>query len=430
MESKYIRKRETDWKVTALCFLIVTFVCFLSFFSYTGYMLNTECLIIGFGILLLNIGDDRYFTVIPITMLCIGVLFLLFVSGRFGERGFNAPIVNAYKYVYLFICAVCAVFTKGLERQWKAAVVKVTIVVYVFTELISIYYAVFVNAEAIRYANQLGFRFAANFDQVFAAPFTMSCLVLMLRENKLSVLEKCFAIGGVIITGLFCFLSGITTSFLLTAISASVAFFLSTKGSKKKYVFILLAVIIVCAVVYIYKQQISDYLYRITEDLAPDFRRRIRYVTDELLGTEHYNEGYEHEGRERLVAYSLNSFKNNPIFGIGYWEYGFMTIGAHTEWVDMLGVFGLVGTALFGISVFILCRSIFIRSEDRTERISFFIALGIMFLLGFLDPFLSMPVLIMVFVVAPNISSVDKTLRREIPKRHYLYLKEGNELHA
>lgn len=430
LKSKYIRERTTDRNVTMLCFLIAVFVCVFSFFPLTGNLLNIECVIIGFGILFLNYRDEHYVPVIPVTLLCVGTLFLLAITGRFGERGFNAPIANAYKYAFLFICAVLSVFTLGLDEQRKALVVKAAIMVYVFTELISIYYAVFVNEEAIRYAHRLGFRFVAIFDQVFAAPLAMSCLVLMLRKGNLSWFDKWFAVGGVVITGLFSFLSGIMTCFLLTAIGASAAFVLSAKGSKKKYVFILLAVIIVCAVVYVYRQQISDAIYRITENLAPDFRRRIRYVTDEMLGTEHYNEGYEHEGRERLIEVSVNSFKRSPIFGVGYWEYGILTIGAHTEWIDMLGVFGLVGTALFGISAFILCRSIFLRIDNKTDRISFLISLGITFVLGFIDPCLMMPVMMMAFVVAPNISSVAESRKQSITRPHHLYIRERDELHA
>ena len=430
MKSKYIREDATDSNVTTLCFLIAVFVCGFSFFPYTGNLLNIECVIIGLGILFLHYGNEHYIPAIPVTLLSIGSLFLLFISGRFGERGFNAPIANAYKYAFLFICAVLSVFTKSLDGQRKALVVKAAIIVYVFTELVSIYYAVFVNEEAIRYAHRLGFRFVAIFDQVFAAPFVMSCLVLMLRQGKLSRFDKWFAIGGVVITGLFSFLSGIMTCFLLTVIGASAAFVLSTQGSKKKYVIILLVAIAVCIVVYVYRQQISDAVYQITENLAPDFRRRLRYVADEMLGTEHYNEGYEHEGRERLIAVSLNSFQRSPIFGVGYWEYGILTIGAHTEWVDMLGVFGLVGTALFGVSVYILCRGIYIRTDNKTDRISYLIALGISFVLGFIDPCLMMPVLMMVFVVAPNISSVQERSGQGFPEQHHLYLKERYESDA
>lgn len=69
---------------------------------------------------------------------------------------------------------------------------------------------------------------------------------------------------------------------------------------------------------------------------------RLNDIADFLLN---FTTGNAGTIQDRLIPTftSLETFVRNPVFGVNYSYYGSMTIGHHTQWIDNLARFGIVG---------------------------------------------------------------------------------------
>ena len=80
---------------------------------------------------------------------------------------------------------------------------------------------------------------------------------------------------------------------------------------------------------------------------------------------------------------------------------------------EQLGVFGIIGTATFAVLIAYISKKIVKSISNKTDIYAFYLALLLFVVLGFLNPCLSLPILCVVFVIAPNISALfepDNTL--------------------
>ena len=147
---------------------------------------------------------------------------------------------------------------------------------------------------------------------------------------------------------------------------------------------------------------------KLTANMNYVLQNRIRYVFQDILNVSS-GISYNHERREELASYSLNTFKEHPLLGVGYSGYGYGVIGCHQEWPDMLGVFGLLGSiVVWGVII----RMIVVTYKGLTSREEkdLFLVLAAMFgILGFLNPCLGSPLLFALFVIAPNVKCLFKS---------------------
>ena len=388
-----------------LTYLIVLVSLFLAFFSYTKASFGIECIFLTVAILMLNLKTKYLTELLPFMIICGITIIMYAFSGQTSVRGFNAPVNHMLKFVYLMFAVAISIGMRELSREVRARVIKWMLASVLISVLISIYSAVFIDRYAIRYSVDRGFSNIIDFGQYYGLCFIIAaCAFVFFRYRKMYSVWRVVLIS---IPILICVaLSLITTGVLLTALGIGLAFAVHKYDqSKTKIALWTVFIFALLAFSLLFRAQISDWIYKITEPLNWILRDRLRSVADTIFRTNH-GLIYSYDRRDELAGYSLSSFRAHPLFGIGYKEYGYGTIGCHQEWQDLLGVFGIVGTFLFAIAIIYLVRVTARSIDNKTDLHTFYIAVVLFFIFGFLNPCLNLPVLTAVFVVAPNISLI------------------------
>lgn len=383
---------------------IIASICmFVAFFSFYKSSIGIECLVVSVIIIALNIKRSNIINYFPYLLFCAVTIFLLLISGQFDVRGFNSPINHTMKFVYLLLTVALVIGIKELPKSNKRKVLKWTLVSIIISTITSLYYVFFVDKYAIRYQDMKGFDNVIDFSQFYGICL-ISCVLVFLVLNyrkqfslwiQLIVLVIMFVCIGVslYVTGVLLCLMGIALSYAIYKFDQS----------KSKAMIGVITLIGLLFVVFLFGNQISDWIYDVTEPLNWILKDRIRSVADTVFRTDH-NILYSYDRRDELAEYSLTTFRENMVFGIGYKTYGYGIIGCHQEWQDMLGVFGIVGTSIFALLMFHLFNYVKRNIDNIIDLHSFYIAMILFLILGFLNPCLNLPVLFAVFVIAPNIS--------------------------
>lgn len=391
-----------------ISFVISTLTVGLAFLSFIDSSFGTKALLVGILLALLNLRNRYLIQILPSMLFCFVVLFLLLVSGQISVRGFNAPINHAMKFVYMFCAFSVAIIMKDFSDKQKRIIILTGILSAVISSVISSYFALTKDVYAIRYASERGYNSVADFNQIYAITILLVVIAVSIlsqrRKKSLLLILSIICMGVCISASLF------STAILLVIMGIGIAwFFNSYRESPRRVILIVCFLFVMLLMIYIFNNQISDFIYNITERMNWVVRDRLRSVADSLLGTDH-GISYSYDRRDELAWYSLTSFLKHPLLGVGYVTYGYGVIGCHQEWQDLLGVFGIMGSCIVIIIFILMSRFIWKKSCDNIDRMSFLIALLLLFVLGFLNPCLSIPVLIVVFVIAPNVKVLSQKL--------------------
>ena len=386
-----------------LTYIIILTVIFITFCSFSRDSFGMECIILSIVLLILNLSIKSIMEFLPFILISMVTLLLLFFSGQASVRGFNAPINHALKFVNLMFTAAVSIGMRNLPKKYKLSILRVAILSITISVLNSLYNVIIVNKYALRYYAELEFTTVADFDQFYGICFVLCVLICALfLWNKGYKIRKFVPVC--IIMSLFVCLSLYVTGLLICMLGVSIAFAIYMYlRNKRRATVSAIVVMLALVIVLVFRNQISDFIYSITEPLNFILRDRLRSVADMVLRTDH-NLAYSYDRRNELAGYSLNAFYQHPLFGVGYESYGYGVIGCHQEWQDMLGVFGAIGTSIF-ISLMIWFIKFVIKNvNNKADIYVFSMAFILFFILGFLDPCLSLPVLFAVFIIAPNIS--------------------------
>ena len=386
-----------------LTYIIILTVMFVTFCSFCRGSFGMEYIILSIGLLMLNLSPKAIIELLPFILTSIVTLLLLFFSGQASVRGFNAPINHALKFVNLMFTAAVSIGMRNLPKKYKLFILRTVIFSIIISALNSLYYVIFVDKYAIRYYADRGFTTVVDFDQFYGICFVLCVLICALfLWNKGYKIRKFVPVC--IIMSLFVCLSLYVTGLLICMLGVSIAFAIYMYlRNKRRAAVSAIMVMLALVIVLVFKNQISDFIYSITEPLNYILRDRLRSVADMVLRTDH-NLAYSYDRRNELAGYSLNAFHQHPLFGVGYESYGYGVIGCHQEWQDMLGVFGTIGTSIFICLMIWFIKIVIKNVNNRADVYVFLMSFFLFFILGFLDPCLSLPVLFSVFIIAPNIS--------------------------
>lgn len=406
LQKLYLTCQERGW-FAALSAVIIFAVVILLTFSPLNMTLGMEFLMAAMVLIVLNLGANKeLWRTVPSLLLCVGAIGLLVLSGKLGQTGFNAPVGHALKFVDLLLVHVLAILVTACQPKLRQLVIRLFLGILAVCAAISLYYVIFEDAYAIRYYEDRGFLYVLDFNQLYAVSMLVPVVVCYWfstgKNWKQAVWYLLFLIPTVVCVALSLY----TTALLLMALGCGLAFLFSQFYRNRKRFWIIMgilgAILLICV---LFRQQVSDLLYWLTEDLNFLVQARIRAVIDILFGTEHEN-WYAPNRRDQLAGYSLSSFLANPAFGVGYAGYGYGVIGAHQEWQDMLGVFGLVGTHVFVLVMLNMTVQTFQNAKTLADKGCMLVALGLLVVLGFLNPCLNAVILAIVYVVAPNMSAL------------------------
>lgn len=391
---------------------LVTYVVLLFSSFWIFFCLNESSMvkegIILFGVLLLaNLRVRSIRDVVFPSLLVVFFMVTLLLSGRFFERGdYTMPYKFPIKFIHFLFAAMCASAIYNLSNRQKKLVVLTAFGTLLVSCAVSIYFATFVNPLAIRYRQLAGIAQTISFDQTFALMLIFPALVYFYVKYGRNMMHRRWYLAFAAIV-LVCILeSALTTVILLTTGGVALCFLMTSfeRGDKKA---IVIAILLFFALVLflMFRQQLGELAFSLTKNLNTTVQGRMRRVIDIVFGTEHQN-AYTMDDRLELANYSLNTFRAHPLFGVGVAGIRFGVIGYHQEWPDVLGVCGIVGTAVVAAVFMDTFRRLRRRTFDRVDRGAFFLSGALFFILGWLDPCIQLPELYTLMVIVPNMSAL------------------------
>lgn len=167
-------------------------------------------------------------------------------------------------------------------------------------------------------------------------------------------------------------------------------------GSNKKVLLVAYIMCIFGMVLYL-----SGAFYYIGSTIVSFTQSSGSVLSDKLSQIGHFLMGgqsiqYLTDGRFSRSSLSMSTFLHNPLTGIG-WVTGFNTnyelglIGQHSEWIDSLGRFGVIGAGLYFTFLF---KSI---QETYQYKKKLYSTIIVFVILGFFDPIRNFTVMFTIF---------------------------------
>ena len=397
-----LEKRITMPRIISVAVILVTIRIYISNDTLGAPLFAAALLLMLFGW-----NGGKMAKAIPVLLLFLVIAFMLAASGQMSGRGFNSPFRHALKFLNLFFAFTCYLYLKdSAEEFMKKLFVIGTIFAVTVSSLRSVYIILTTNDYAVRYASRYGEEAAgaANFHQVYAVPFFIVIVFFLLIYAGTKTWKSSLVLALILLANLyFIYRSLFTTALILTGLGILLLLYVKLFMRHRAFALALLLLFIVAfaLVVFVFPEAVMETAKSATANMNYVLRSRLLYVLETILQVPSGIE-YTYNRRMQLANYSLDTFRAHPFFGVGYAGYGYGVIGCHQEWADMLGVFGAIGSLIvFGI-LFWMFAQVFKGLESRVEKELYITAVILFIILGFLNPCMSAPVMMMVFVVVPN----------------------------
>lgn len=227
----------------------------------------------------------------------------------------------------------------------------------------------------------------------FALPYSMAILCPFLLHGSrqmASVLERYF-VYVVIAVGSYLVFRALFTTALLLMIIGYVIVILGRVSSKKRirvFVFGGLLLILFIQVLPLMTQYFLDQDFNVVG-------RRLQEISNMMNGNTGNDDG-DLQSRINLSLRSIETFFNNPIWGIGpsvkydYFEMEKSGVGSHAQWFDIFAIYGL-----FAILIVTYLRKVSKSISQNNITLKLFV------ILGFLNPIFIFTIVFVVYYIVP-----------------------------
>ena len=389
-------KTGVDIMYILACFIVARFSCIalsnIPIFSMTFMFLYGCAFIMLFVLRYQTMSRREVVGLVSILFYSVYVLTMTLSEGFFNTQAFNAYILFFLYFIYLYI--------KRSERRKAVSLGIVMLFGYLFTYLYSIVVlfqdpslsrkaaASIVTDNSADVINGVG-----GFDTVYGTLLVIAILIYLMRTRIPKTMRVLCII--VLISGIaFLIMASYGTALVLLFILCVFALGVKNKAW---------AVIIVMASVlfWFYRADIGFSIIRFVEpwELLQTLRDKIQDIGKILITGEAQGTLSGAGGRLARMGWSFNTFLRYPFFGgVGRLD---AKIGYHSEIVDMLARFGIVGTGIFVsflVTFFKDCRNRISSNEGK----SCFVILVVLYLaIAVLNPALYTQQVLPFFVLFP-----------------------------
>ena len=343
-----------------------------------------------------------------INLSLVGILMFLFsfircaIAGQLNMEYYSTfqSVIQRYQ---LMVFTMVYIYVADLERDKKKKVFKLSAFSIFVTCVFSLFYVFFVDPQAIRNTQRDYLWGVGDFVLMYAmAIFSGPLLHLIMEKRKRheKVLNYVILLGTMLLTIIMC---NLVTSVVVAAISIVLTYCISRKQKVLYIIFSAVGVLLLSL-----RKVFGELLYSLADKriFYWSTNNKIIAIANILSGVADKTNVDTITRRFMLAGFSLNSFKNNPIFGINWKDSKYGTIGGHMQWADDLGRYGIVG-ALICIPYYIyLCHYTSNYNKSTIVHDSMLSAWLVFFILGFLNPNLSGTILMIIFVVIPTFDSL------------------------
>jgi|GEM_PF-5577903 len=361
----------------------------------------------------------------PLELGLIVVHFFCFlVSGKMFERGFGTPIQMLYREVYLFIGVMSVGMVSCLSTVHKKILVKAFFIASFLTFIASLLYCMN-DIHAIRYHSE-ELDFIITFSQYYSLLYLLPILFIVISSARKGINNKILVVLLAALCAIVVILGQFATNIVLMCLSLVLFFIL--KYSKMKPINLAILLVLLLLAFLIFRPLVAEFFYWIATKatVLPVFlSSRFRAIGNLILG---YDNNISTLGtRNQLIANSISSFFQNPVFGVGYWGIDgkglFLTVGFHAEWTDQLASFGAVN---FIVIIIILAKAFksIIYNSSKNVKVMVVTNLVMFIVLGFLDPSINLHSMLLLFVIQPCVIDL-VTSQNIMVENKYLQVAKG-----
>lgn len=320
------------------------------------------------------------------------------VSANMLDLSYFSPMNAAIGRYQLFAYLTLFPYVITLNKKQKKQIFDLTLACMAITVIVSLYYILFVDPQAIRNTQGVDYFGVGDFLLMYGMAMLMGpLLALIIAKRKKH--EKPVLYFIVFCLMLLCLiLCNLVTSLVIAIISIAVTVFL-TQGRRVWQLTVGMLAIVVVALKSVWASMLRKIAS--SEIFYWTMNNKLIAIANVLQGD--FENVDTLSLRVELSMIGLNSFKQNALFGIDFRNHKSGVIGGHAQWTDDLARYGIIGN-LFLVLYYIFaakytvrqCKSSFVKHLMISEWIVFLI-------LGFLNPCLSGTVLMVMFVVVPSL---------------------------
>lgn len=389
-----------------LSFIILEFLIVLQFLYPVADLIPSYVQIFVFAVWLFVeirntklIGKAINLSYISIIIFLV-TLFRCVVAGQLDMGYYSSLQVVIARYQFL-IYPILYIYVSNLEQRLKQKVFVLSIVCISITVLFSLYYVLFVDPQAIRNTQRSYLWGVGDFQLMYSIAIFIGPLLFLIID-KIKSRKRCInLIFSFLLMTVCLILCNLVTSVVIAVFSVFITYCI-TRKRKLIYVFVGGASVLLIA----FRGFIAKLLYFLAGKklFYWSTNNKIIAIANLLMGN--MSEIDTLSRRMMLIGQSLQSFMENPLFGINFKNHVKGRIGCHSQWADDLGRYGILGNFLIWINYYKIAKytinhnqSLFVKKMMLSVWLTFFV-------LGFLNPCLSGTILMIMFVVVPTFDSV------------------------
>lgn len=240
----------------------------------------------------------------------------------------------------------------------------------------------------------------ASYDFIYGTIILVPVLFLALRYSLLvtkKIKITLFMILLVAFAIIVVALANFTTAYFLLIVALILSFFITTKNVYLVF-FIMATICLILSPVFI---DLIIHILTLVQDAIPSImtKTKLKGIIDILNG---HNLGLNSVSiRTTLFINSVKSFLSSPLIGVGGYYHNSNIIGSHSQFIDDLGRYGIIGSIPIFTFMFYILRKVK-RRLIKTKN-SFLFSSLLFFILGFLNPVQSYGIMFSVFFILPMI---------------------------
>ncbi len=432
-KSNFLDSRgETDTHVPVRYYISITvaliFICYATS-GYTGEKANfiTLGLCIFWSVVSFCASPKTF---ISVFLRMKSVNYLLFILFYLVTSLYTAGVYDTVKYIGTFIILFSPMFmysyyeTLGNIIIIKKLVYSVYAIWFVYALRALYFFTLNPGAARRLVSNSQAFgdiAIGGGYPLAIGSA-VLAVFILDLTKNLKTRKKKIVLLSSLAFTILFLVVSETrsTITFLGLIFGLLVSIVLNLFGNKNgklrinyKSIFSVLLIMITIIVVLININSIGQFIMKQTIGSDNALFKRLYEVGLELAfsGTKEGGSNYLWN-RLTLLSDSLEHFASSPFIGNGY-KYGYdfhsskvFGIGNHSEWFDILAVYGLFGGLPFYLIYYFAIKEIR-KYNDRTTMLSY---IFVIIFLGLFNPFKSFQAHLIIFFVIPSTCIILKNI--------------------
>lgn len=314
------------------------------------------------------------------------------------DLDYFSPMQSCIERYQIFINALLFTYIMTLSNKERLNIFILSIACIVTTVIVSLYYILMIDPQAVRNTQGVSYYGVGDFQLMYAmailsGPYLMYIKDCYTKKQKFFYHILCFAL--MMICLLLC---NLVTSVVVSVVSIVISryYFCNNKITKKIFFYSLIALLSL--------KNLIAYLLKLVAEKGIFYwstNNKILAVSNLILGN---NENLDTlSARADLTMISLNTFRNNLLFGVDFKEHVSGIVGGHAQWVDDLARFGFIGNiAIIWNYLYFANYSISALKKEKLKK-AVKSAWCVLFILGFLNPCMSGTILMIILVVIPCI---------------------------